>query len=324
MPLLVTEPEQQKASKVAAPMGYVYILTNPCLPPDLLKIGQTTRTPEERAREISRGTGVPAPYNVAYCVAVSRCYEAERAIHKRLHRYRYNRGREFFSLPLDQAKRIVDEVSQAFREPVGTLGVSVVTVLHLLGGLAQPFRKEPEPPWVISTLPEAEPVEEELEAVHPCVPTEKPNPALVLISTLLFVPCWLLIRAFRTAKDVAALLREPRIRLGARWFFDLLHLGSDPLGRLAAAAVIGCALVVGLFFFAIRSRYGPLGAFGLAGAALIAWLVPSAVLVLGPPDEELEAQYGAPRPDPASGQLTVNAAERPRLESEFFSHGQHH
>ena len=37
--------------------GHVYILVNAAMP-GMLKIGMTTRTPEERAREISQGTGV--------------------------------------------------------------------------------------------------------------------------------------------------------------------------------------------------------------------------------------------------------------------------
>lgn len=45
--------------------GYVYVLQNPAFP-HLLKIGFTTRTPEERAEELSRHSGVPTPYRVVF------------------------------------------------------------------------------------------------------------------------------------------------------------------------------------------------------------------------------------------------------------------
>jgi hypothetical protein len=45
--------------------GYVYILINPSLK-GLLKVGQTKKDPEERAKEISQGTGVPTHYFVEF------------------------------------------------------------------------------------------------------------------------------------------------------------------------------------------------------------------------------------------------------------------
>lgn len=53
--------------------GYVYILSNAAMP-GLLKIGKTTRTPDERARELARGTGVPGPYTVEHSVEVPDCH----------------------------------------------------------------------------------------------------------------------------------------------------------------------------------------------------------------------------------------------------------
>ena len=45
--------------------GYIYILINPSIN-DLLKVGQTHKELEERAKEISQGAGVPTPYNEIY------------------------------------------------------------------------------------------------------------------------------------------------------------------------------------------------------------------------------------------------------------------
>jgi hypothetical protein len=67
--------------------GHVYILLNASIP-GLLKIGMTARAPEERARELSQGTGVPAPFSVAYSEEVPDCQAAEALIHARLAPFR--------------------------------------------------------------------------------------------------------------------------------------------------------------------------------------------------------------------------------------------
>lgn len=94
--------------------GWIYILISPGLHKDLLKIGRTSKAPEDRARELSSATGVPAEYRVAYDVYVQDCIMAERIIHQRLQSYRYVKNKEFFMLPLKQAIKLVDDVvSQA-------------------------------------------------------------------------------------------------------------------------------------------------------------------------------------------------------------------
>jgi hypothetical protein len=61
--------------------GLVYILVNPHMP-NLIKIGRTGRTAEERAAEISRATGVPAEFEVIYDELVSNAAAVEgRCIH---------------------------------------------------------------------------------------------------------------------------------------------------------------------------------------------------------------------------------------------------
>lgn len=92
-------------------VGSVYILINPVMP-GYLKIGMTTRTPEERAREISQGTGVAIPYTVAYADEVLDCSLAEGLIHSRLGKYRVNKGREFFHLPLRDAIRELSDIAE--------------------------------------------------------------------------------------------------------------------------------------------------------------------------------------------------------------------
>lgn len=101
--------------------GVIYILVTPTNR-QLLKIGKTTRTAEERAEEISRGTGVPAPYWVAYDDAVLDCDKAESLIHQRLIEFRYTGDREFFRLPLKKAipvvMQVIEEVNAELKRPI--------------------------------------------------------------------------------------------------------------------------------------------------------------------------------------------------------------
>ena len=83
--------------------GYIYILRNPDHREDLLKIGMTTRKPDERARDISRGTGVASEYEVLWSGRTSDCVLAERIVHRMLAEHRTNPNREFFEVPLADA-----------------------------------------------------------------------------------------------------------------------------------------------------------------------------------------------------------------------------
>ena len=97
--------------------GYIYILINPALEKDLLKIGKTTKTPEERAAEISSSTGVATGYYVAYEAETDDCHRAEVLIHEELAKYRYNINREFFKIPLKKAIPIVENIASKTRKP---------------------------------------------------------------------------------------------------------------------------------------------------------------------------------------------------------------
>lgn len=91
--------------------GYIYILFNRAFHNDQYKIGMTTKTPAQRAQEISNVTGVPRPFEVLYEQRVSNCREAERLLHERLRRYRSASNREFFDLPLKDAIKALEAVA---------------------------------------------------------------------------------------------------------------------------------------------------------------------------------------------------------------------
>ena len=99
--------------------GYIYILINPSHQKNMLKIGMTGRDPEERARELSSGTGIPAEYIVAYEEPVPDMVLAEQLVHTELARYRVKQEREFFSLPLKDAVSIVQQIAKKSRDDQG-------------------------------------------------------------------------------------------------------------------------------------------------------------------------------------------------------------
>jgi hypothetical protein len=99
------ELERKRAAELMQP-GLIYVLLNPCYK-GWVKIGRTTRTAEERAREISSSAGVPAPFVVAFDREFSDCEKAERTIHELLAKHRTNRDREFFRIEVKDAIRAV-------------------------------------------------------------------------------------------------------------------------------------------------------------------------------------------------------------------------
>lgn len=92
--------------------GYIYILVNPSYRDHLIKIGLTTREPEERAKELSRKTSVPSEFVVAYQKHVHDCSAVETIIHKYLDQYRTNERREFFKISVEKAISVIERVSK--------------------------------------------------------------------------------------------------------------------------------------------------------------------------------------------------------------------
>lgn len=87
--------------------GFVYVLSNPSMP-GVLKIGKTTRSVDERARELSNETGIPTSFVVEHSTETIDCHNLERAVHYRLVKERVNDKREFFKLDLKDAINIVE------------------------------------------------------------------------------------------------------------------------------------------------------------------------------------------------------------------------
>ena len=95
--------------------GYIYVLANSAMP-DLVKVGKTTRTPAERAAELSKVTGVPTPFIVVYEQLVDDCTAAEEFVHTMLQQkgYRESDNREFFRAPVSEVIQIIIKMPAQF------------------------------------------------------------------------------------------------------------------------------------------------------------------------------------------------------------------
>lgn len=95
--------------------GWVYLLMNPSMN-GLIKIGKTTRDPDDRVQELSGVTGVPTPFVLVYKSYFQNCHDAEAYIHTSLEtqNYRIANNREFFSAPVETGINAIIEASKHF------------------------------------------------------------------------------------------------------------------------------------------------------------------------------------------------------------------
>lgn len=87
--------------------GWVYVLSTREMN-QILKVGMTTRTIQERVREINRATGVAIPFGVSAFWRVSAPAKAEKLVHETLDEFRMRGDREFFKADFGVALRMLD------------------------------------------------------------------------------------------------------------------------------------------------------------------------------------------------------------------------
>lgn len=84
--------------------------------PDLVKIGYTYRTAEQRCAEVSQGTGVPMAYAVAYYAETTDTAAArtlEQMAHRALSAKRVNRAREHFRVSVELARETIEQLGHS-------------------------------------------------------------------------------------------------------------------------------------------------------------------------------------------------------------------
>ncbi|MFA6056636.1 MAG: GIY-YIG nuclease family protein [Taibaiella sp.] len=90
--------------------GYIYLLRNASLAPDIYKIGLTRRAVDTRAKELGATSGVVDKFLIAAEWEVKDCVVAEALIHERLKDYRVNPKREFFKILYKDAMAVIQQV----------------------------------------------------------------------------------------------------------------------------------------------------------------------------------------------------------------------
>ena len=98
--------------------GYVYILTNPSVKEEIVKIGITSDTVEKRMKELQT-TGVPLPFEKYASYRTSKYAEVEKFMHRSLSliaENRVNNNREFFNLKPEVALDYLLQVAELLGE----------------------------------------------------------------------------------------------------------------------------------------------------------------------------------------------------------------
>jgi hypothetical protein len=79
-----------------------------------IKIGFTDGTPEKRADQLSRSTGVIMPFKVEWAFHCYNGYALEQEVHRHLESSRITGNREFFDIEVSEAKEIITKFGQNY------------------------------------------------------------------------------------------------------------------------------------------------------------------------------------------------------------------
>lgn len=112
--------------------GHIYVLTNPLLPADCVKIGFTRKSPKHRASVLSKMAAIPTPF-VLFCAhEVRDVVQAERRLHLVLDDKRISSSKEFFRISPEDAQSLAVEIA-AFEEESEKLAENIHLSHTLLG-----------------------------------------------------------------------------------------------------------------------------------------------------------------------------------------------
>jgi hypothetical protein len=80
----------------------------------MVKVGMTTSTPDERARQISAATGVPTPWIPVFSFSCYRSDLLEEEVHEHFVPYRVNTHREMFSIDSRTAEDVITDLGYKY------------------------------------------------------------------------------------------------------------------------------------------------------------------------------------------------------------------
>lgn len=97
-------------------VGVLYVMRCLAMKDEVYKVGWTSNSAEQRARELSSATGVPQSFVVVDSWQHPDPEALEKGVHAMLSPYRLNEGREFFSLEYPEIKAIIEsEIARSRR-----------------------------------------------------------------------------------------------------------------------------------------------------------------------------------------------------------------
>ncbi len=88
--------------------GYVYVISNPSLAEDLIKIGFTTRDPSERLKELDQA-GLPTEYIEHYRIFTKDARQLEVRLHNHFAAKRFRQDKEFFKVSPHEVYQILKD-----------------------------------------------------------------------------------------------------------------------------------------------------------------------------------------------------------------------
>jgi len=105
----------QQIEENSESVGKIYVLSTR-ENRDILKIGYTNRTVEERVKEINSATGVLIPYGVRAMWVIKSAKEVEAELHNLLAPFRIRQDREFFQMDFLDAFKFITSYVREVRE----------------------------------------------------------------------------------------------------------------------------------------------------------------------------------------------------------------
>jgi hypothetical protein len=89
---------------------YVYVMSNPSFPADMLKIGWTREHPNIRANDLHT-SGIPTPFIVEFVIITPEGSKLEKQIHNHIKSHRVNSNREFFKISKDElSEKLINDL----------------------------------------------------------------------------------------------------------------------------------------------------------------------------------------------------------------------
>ena len=91
--------------------GFIYILNNPSLE-GMVKIGATTKDPNDKCRELSSNPSIPTPFNIVYYLSSMNPFKVIGIVHTILDEYRVNKSRDFFKVDVAQTVNLIEDIEK--------------------------------------------------------------------------------------------------------------------------------------------------------------------------------------------------------------------